>query len=151
MPAFQLADVAISVPDGYSAKMVMLAGPSEKFNRNERPFLRNVMLAREAVSADADAESYSRQQMGLLAQQLPGFRRMGSSTVVIQGKTCPLIQAQCSGPEGMLLVQLMAYYVDAGVAHTLSASHLLGPRFDQAKNEFVEIFKSFTVGATPTS
>lgn len=145
MPTFDLDALSVTAPQGYEAKMVVLTGPEESYGLKERPFRRNVVIARDEVAPGADAETYSKQQLGLLAQNMQGFTRVKTETLEIDGATVPLVDARSVGPGGVLLGNLIAYVVKGNVAFTLSASHLLGPRFEQHRDEFLNVFKSVVV------
>jgi len=146
MPNFTLDKVTLSPPAGYRAKMLVITGPRPDAKLYEQGFSPSVVLTRERVADSIDAEAYSRTQLGILAQSVEGFRRTANATARIAGMDCPLIDAQAQGPSGMLLANLIAYCVKDHIAYTLTATHLLGPHFKEARSEFVQIFESLAIG-----
>lgn len=145
MPTFDLSSLQVTAPEGYGPRMVVLSGPLESFGHKEQPFRRNVVITCEDVAAGTDAEAFVKAQLGLLAQSMPGFTRVKTSTLEIDGQAVPLIEARSTGPGGMLVQNIIAYLIKGSSAFTLSATHLLGPRFEEHRNEFVDIFKSVMV------
>ncbi len=147
MTTLNLGDVELKAPAGYSVRMLILAGPPEQYADNEQPYLKNVVVARESVPPQVNTNTYGKEQMRLLKQSLPGFQEISTETVRIAGENCPLVEAHASGPNDTLLATMTTYWVKNGEAFTLTGSHLVGERFDQARDEFVKIFSSLVANA----
>ena len=68
-----------------------------------------------------------------------------SSVVMVFDEGASLFEVRSQGPGGILLGNLIAYYLRGTLAVTISASHLLGPRFEKARPEFLKIFASLNI------
>ncbi len=137
MPLFDLGELKVPAPEGYEARMLVIVGPEEKFQLKERPFQRNLVVAKELVPPGTSADEYCRAQLGQMAQTMPGFQRLKTTSVTISGRASPLVEARYTGPDGMLLTSLICYAVRGEAAYTISASHLTGPRFEAVRQELV--------------
>ncbi len=148
MAAFDLSGARLRTPDGYAARMLVLTGPAESDARGKPlPYRKNVVVSAEEMPEGTTTEAYMKAQLGVMSLNMEGFRRLKTSTITIGGASWPVIEAQSLGPQGVLYGQLIAYGVQGRTAWTLSASHLLGPQFNAAREEYLALFSRFEVDA----
>lgn len=145
MVSIKLGALGMNAAAGYTPRMLVLAGPEETFGFNEKPFLRSVIFQCEKLPKGMDQESFAEKQNGLLTKHMQGFKKVRNHRVTIHGVDCPMIEATNVGPGGIMLTNLICYFVHGDMAITLSAAHLTGPRFEKVRKEFVSIFETLTV------
>ena len=145
VPPISVAGVRLAPPSGYVAKMIVLTGPKERAGKQELPYRRNIVVSHEEIAEGTSAEQFAQTQLAVLAKNMQGFKTARTSAIEIGGQTCPLIEAQAHGPAGLLYGQLITYFVRGTDAWTLSASHVFGPQFEAAREEYAAIFGSFEV------
>ena len=125
--------------------MLVLTGPAEVVGDRELPYRRNVVVSCERIPEGQTPDAYVAQQLAVFSKNMEGFRQLATSEIEIAGQTCPLIEAQALGPGGALYRQLITYVLRPPLAYALSGSHLLGPQFDAARDEYLAMFSSFEV------
>lgn len=145
MVSIKMGALGMNAPAGYTPRMMILAGPEETFGFNEKAFLRSVIFQCEKLPKGHDQESFAEHQTNLLVKNMQGFKKVRSHRVTIHGRDCPMVEATNVGPGGVLLTNLICYFVVGNQAITLSAAHLTGPRFEKVRKEFVGIFETLTV------
>jgi len=144
---------ALDVPSDWTLSTLILAGPvSEAVSdpqlrspKAPRPFQQNLVATMEQVDPDVTPESY-------VQRQIEGLRQAG----VTRHEAKPPEKVQLkSGLEGLLTEQVMIggdgswvrqmqlVTFKGSIAHTLIASHLDGPLFEQAREQFRAILLSF--------
>lgn len=154
MAAIMIGGCKVEAPSEYGVKMVVFtapmkqakaAGPSPRFLQKEKNFLRNLVVAREDLPKDMSLDDYCAKQVEVLSVQIPGYKRIKSDRIPIAGTSCPLVESQGAGPEGLALTTLTTFYANEGTVWTISASNLTGIQFQDTRPEYLEIMKSFQV------
>lgn len=154
MAGIIIGGVKVEAPAEYGVKMVVftapmksakVAGPSPRFLQKEKNFLRNLVVAREDLGKDTSVDDYCAKQVEVLAVQIPGYKRIKNDRIDIAGTSCPLIESQGAGPEGLALSTLTTFFAKDGTVWTISASNLTGIQFADTRPEYLEIMKSFQV------
>ncbi len=154
MAAIMIGGVRVEAPAEYQVKMVVftapmkankVAGASPRFLQKERLFLRNLVVAREELPNGSSLDDYTAKQVDALASQIPGFKRLKNDRITIAGTSCPIVESQGAGPEGLALTTITAFYENAGTVWTISASNLTGIQFQDTRAEYHDIIKSFQV------
>ena len=151
MSRLDIGDLHFEAPSDYSVKMVIVTAPAKpqmaagakRFLQAERPYVRNIVVGREDVPEGTTLQQYADKQVEIMSAQMPGFRKVKTGTLKINGVDCPIIDGQGTGPEGMLLATLTTYVPGKGVIFTLSATHLAGVPFQDTRPEYVKMFESF--------
>lgn len=150
MTDFKLAGLGFQAPSDYRARMIVITAPQKEAPKTghmvvkqQSSFARNVVIACEDVAEGTTLEQYAEKQLTTLKQTLPGFKLLGQGTTTVGGVTCPMIEAQSTGPEGRLLNSMTVYALDGRTAYTLSASNLAGLPYQDSKKEYLSIMESF--------
>jgi hypothetical protein len=154
MAAIMIGGVKVEAPSEYSVKMVVFTAPmksankpgtSPRFLQKERNFLRNLVVAREDLPAGTSLDDYCAKQVEVLSVQIPGYKRIKNDRIQIAGVSCPVVESQGAGPEGLALSTITTFYANSDTVWTISASNLTGIQFQDTRPEYLEIMKSFQV------
>lgn len=150
MTDFKLAGLGFQAPNDYRTRMIVITAPQKEAPKTghmvikqQSSFARNVVVACEDIPEGTSLEEYAEKQIATLKQTLPGFKLLSQGTAKVAGMTCPMIEAQSTGPEGRLLNSMTVYALDGRTAYTLSASNLAGLPYQDCKKEYLAIIESF--------
>jgi hypothetical protein len=152
MARVQFGTFSLEAPQGWTLSSVILAGPIDEppskgmlTTKAVRAFQRNLITTMERVSDKETPASY-------VKQQLEGLREAGVSrqearpaeTVKLAGGHEGLVTEQIIvGAGGERVRQMQLVVIKGGIAHTSIASHLDGPSFEGAREEFRRLLLSF--------
>jgi hypothetical protein len=145
---------ALDVPPGWTLATLILTGPVPetvsdpqlRSLKTPRSFQQNLVATMEQVDPNITPESY-------VQQQIEGLHKAG--VIRHEAKPPEKVQLQ-SGLEGLLteqviiggdgewVRQMQLVTLKEGIAHTLITSHIDGPYFEQAREQFRAMLLSFT-------
>jgi len=146
MTTIGLDGFSLQVPDGWGTRLLALVGPQEQFGRGEARFQANVIVAVERMAAPSDPEVWVEDQVQSLKKDLGGFREIKREALEVGGETAQLVDFTFLSPDGIMLRQINCYRPLPGDRFlVMNASHLMGKRFDSARDGFIEIFRSLSV------
>ena len=136
---------SFDVPDHWTLSSVILSGPVEAPDQGAPPFQRNLITAMEAVSADETAESFVQKYVAALAsadvtQQVPTPEEVSLADGELRGL---ITEHVVTGPHGEKVRQMQLVFIKEGIAFTAIASHLDGPPFENAREEFRSMLLSY--------
>ncbi len=150
MTVVSFGTYTLDAPDSWTLQSVVLAGPVDEAptkgmltTKAVKPFQRNLVTTFERVDAKETLQSY-------LQKQAEGLRQAG----VTRQEARPPETVAVNGHQGVLTEQVVSYGGERvhqlqllvfkdGIAHLLIASHLDGPPFEAARNEFRSMLLSF--------
>ena len=139
MGKFAMGDVNMAIPDGFSLHMAVVAA------KPENKFCRNLVIAKEVVPQGMTVDVYKQAQLKMLSQS-SGFSTVKSGTLPIDGENSPFIETESVGPGGLPLASLIAYVKKGDTVFTLTCTNTKGAAFAAAREEFLAMLKSFSVG-----
>ncbi len=142
MPKVTLDFTGFELPEGWTTTMAVFSGPEERFGKGETPFRTNIAISTEQVAEGKDFHEYAEEKTTFLRQQLPDYKVVSDQEVSICGVTGLLREQTFSGPNGMLLQQLVLYFIKENTGYSLAGSHLQGLRFNKIKPKLLELFQS---------
>src|SRR5688572_26233605 len=96
MGKFAMGDVNMTVPDGFTLHMAVVAA------KPENKFCRNLVIAKEVVPQGMTVDAYKQAQVKMLSQSA-GFTTVKSGTLPIAGDNSPFIETESVGPGGLPL------------------------------------------------
>jgi hypothetical protein len=140
MAKISVADLNMTVPDGFTLHMAVVAA------KPENKFCRNVVIAKEQVLPGTTVDQYKQAQLKMLSQSSAGFSTVKSGTVPIGGENCPMIETESVGPGGLPLASIIAYVKKGDLIYTFTATNTKGAAYAAAREEFIGIFKSVALG-----
>ena len=152
MPRGKFGTYSLEAPDNWTLNSVILAGPVDDApgkgmltTKAVQPFQRNLITTLEQVGAKETLESYVQRQIdGLKEAQVPRKEGRPPERVSLESGLDGLVTEQIiQGAGGERVRQMQLVVIKNGVAHTTIASHLDGPSFEKARNEFRKMLLSF--------
>ena len=145
---------SLDPPPGWTLSTIVLAGPADdtppapglRAMKTARTFQRNIVVTMEQVAEGETPQAY-------VDRQLDGLRRAGvkrwetydpEPVKLAAGSLDGLLtQHVIEGSDGERVHQMQLVCIRDGLAYTLIASHLDGPPFQKAREEFRQILLSF--------
>jgi hypothetical protein len=133
MLRFLLGRTELQVPDGYSLKLAVIAGPPEVPDQGYR---KNVVIAEEALG-DLLPEEWLERQLETMKREMEGFQLIhrGTLGVSVAGNPVPLLEIRSTGLRGLVFSGLFAFVATEDTVTSLSCAHFTGPSFVEARPE----------------
>lgn len=152
MPIVSFANFSLDVPPDWTMSTLILAGPLEqqpatqlRTPRAPQQFQQNLVMTMEEVASGVTAEDYlNRQLMGLQDSGITRYEGRPPEEVHLEDGARGIITEQIiTGSGGEWVRQMQLITIKDRIAHTLIASHLEGPSFERARDQFRAILLSF--------
>lgn len=152
MPRVSFGTFSMEAPSDWTLSSIVLGGPVEEppgkgmpTTKAVKPFQRNLVVTLERVGAGDTAEAYvKRQADGLKAAGFPRQEMAPPRSVALaNGEDGVIVEQVIVGQGGERVRQMQLVYIRDGIAHTAIASHLDGPSFERAREEFEAMLTSF--------
>lgn len=147
MLRFLLGRTELQVPDGYSLKLAVIAGPPEEPDQGYR---KNVVIAEEGLG-ELLPEEWLERQLETMKREMEGFQLIhrGELGVSVGGNPVPLLEIRSTGLRGLVFSGLFAFVATEETVTSLSCSHFAGPSFEDARPEFLRILESAARSLAP--
>ncbi len=148
MPRVRFGAFSIDAPSNWTLSSVVLAGPVDAAPSGEgqpRGFQRNVVTMLEQVADGTTPQAY-------VAKQLKGLKDAGvqrkegrpPETLDLGGGLEGLLTEQViTGADGQPVRQMQLTCIKRNIAHVVIATHMDGPMFEAAREEFHSLLSSF--------